>query len=243
MSRMLSYDSPFMNFMTKVANLMWANFLFIVCSLPVLTFGASSTSLYYITIKVIKNEEVSVTKAFFKSFKENFKQSTIIWLGLLIGYIFFGFDLYIFYKNPDKYNLYLKMIVLLFVVLWSFVFMHIFPYISHFKSSTKDTIKNSLVIALTHIVKTVFMIAISIFPVVWAFGQYKLVPFVFLIAFAFCAFVNSIWLVKIYDEIEKNYSLIEEYHDRFEEFESDENSEVEKNAVKLVADADEAQEE
>ena len=241
--KFLNLDSPLMQGLGKMADLMWLNVLTLLCCLPIVTIGASLTAMNYMALKIARNEECYITRGFFKSFKENFKQSTIIWLGLLIGYIFFGFDLYIFYKNPDKYNLYLKMIVLLFVVVWSFVFMHIFPYISHFKSSTKDTIKNSLVIALTHIVKTVFMIAISIFPVVWAFGQYKLVPFVFLIAFAFCAFVNSIWLVKIYDEIEKNYSLIEEYHDRFEEFESDENSEVEKNAVKLVADADEAQKE
>lgn len=226
MGGMFSFDSPLMKFMTKVANLMWANFLFITCSIPVITFGASATSLYYIVIKVIKDEDVSVTRMFFKSFKENFKQSTIIWLILMFGYIFFGLDLYIFYNNPDKYNFYIIAIVVLFTVLWSFLFMHVFPYISRFKSSIKDTIKNSLVIGLTHIVKTIFMIAISICPVIWALSKYKLVLFIFLIMFAFCAFVNSIWLVKIYEEIEKNYSLVEEYHDRFEAFENDSDEEI-----------------
>ena len=51
------------------------NLLWIVCSLPVITAGASTTALYYCTLKLHKDGDIRVFHDFFKSFKQNFKQS------------------------------------------------------------------------------------------------------------------------------------------------------------------------
>ena len=56
------------------------NLLWIVCSLPVITAGASTTALYYCTLKLHKDGDIRVFHDFFKSFKQNFKQSTLIWI-------------------------------------------------------------------------------------------------------------------------------------------------------------------
>ena len=71
------------------------NLLWIVCSLPVITAGASITALYSVMFKIIKKEEGYIIKSFLKAFRQNFKQSTIIWLLLIgTGYIV-GYDWYI----------------------------------------------------------------------------------------------------------------------------------------------------
>ncbi len=64
------------------------NLLWIVCSLPVITAGASTTALFYCTLKLHKDGDIRVFHDFFKSFKQNFKQSTLIWILMAAAGIF-----------------------------------------------------------------------------------------------------------------------------------------------------------
>ena len=59
------------------------NLLWIVCSLPVITAGASTTALFYCTLKLHKDGDIRVIHDFFRSFKQNFKQATLIWILML----------------------------------------------------------------------------------------------------------------------------------------------------------------
>ena len=59
------------------------NLLWIVCSLPIITAGASTTALFYCTLKLHKDGDIRVIYDFFRSFKQNFKQSTLIWILML----------------------------------------------------------------------------------------------------------------------------------------------------------------
>lgn len=49
-----------------------------VCSIPVITIGASLTAVFYAALKMARDEEGYVWKEFFKSFKQNLKQSILI---------------------------------------------------------------------------------------------------------------------------------------------------------------------
>ena len=66
------------------------NLLWIVCSLPVITAGASTTALYYCTLKLHKDGDIRVFHDFFKSFKQNFKQSTLIWILMAAVAVLYG---------------------------------------------------------------------------------------------------------------------------------------------------------
>ena len=64
------------------------NLLWILCSLPIITAGASTTALFYCTLKLHKDGDIRVLHDFFKSFKQNFKQSTLIWILMVAAGIF-----------------------------------------------------------------------------------------------------------------------------------------------------------
>ena len=64
------------------------NLLWIVCSLPIITAGASTTALFYCTLKLHKDGDIRVLHDFFKSFKQNFRQSTLIWILMAAAGIF-----------------------------------------------------------------------------------------------------------------------------------------------------------
>ena len=74
----------------KVADFMILNVLWIICSIPIVTIGAATTAMYSVMLRLVKDEEGYIVKGFFKAFKENFKQSTIMWLiYMVVGTIIF----------------------------------------------------------------------------------------------------------------------------------------------------------
>ena len=77
-------DNRIIRILTTLCDFLILNILWLVCSVPVITAGASTTALYSVMFKIIKKEEGDIIKSFLKAFRQNFKQSTIIWL-LLIG--------------------------------------------------------------------------------------------------------------------------------------------------------------
>lgn len=76
-------DNVIIRALTKICDMVCLNVLWLICCIPIITIGASTTALYTIMLKMVKNEEGYIFRSFFKAFKENFKQSTIIWIILL----------------------------------------------------------------------------------------------------------------------------------------------------------------
>ena len=64
MNRIFGLDSGLMRFLTVVANLAILNVLFIVCSLPVVTLGASLTALNYVVLQIIRQEDYYIVQGF-----------------------------------------------------------------------------------------------------------------------------------------------------------------------------------
>ena len=94
MNNLLNLDGPVMRLINKIVYSVYLNILWFICCIPIVTIGASTTALFYVTLKIAKNEEGNLTKAFFHSFKENLKQGTVIWLILLCLGIILGIDGY-----------------------------------------------------------------------------------------------------------------------------------------------------
>ena len=72
------FDNPIMHGIGRIADFIILNLLWLVCSIPIITIGASTTALYTVMLKVVKNEEGYIARGFLKAFKENFKQSTLL---------------------------------------------------------------------------------------------------------------------------------------------------------------------
>ena len=72
MGRIFDMDNKFFRFMSKVADLCILNIICVVCCIPVITAGASITAMYYVTLKMVRNEEAYIIRSFFKSFKQTY---------------------------------------------------------------------------------------------------------------------------------------------------------------------------
>lgn len=162
MNRILSPDNAVMQFITKIVNSVYLNILWFVCSLPIFTMGASTTALFYVTLKMAKNEEGNLTKAFFHSFKENFRQATKIWLILLGAGAVLGLDGYVFYhmRFENAFWTIGTAIFLVALAAYGIILMYIFPLLARFDNTIKAMLKNSLFIGMRFLLCTVTMAAI-----------------------------------------------------------------------------------
>ena len=57
LGKFFNLDSPVMNALNKMADLIWLNILTLICCIPVITIGASLTALNYVTLKLVRDEE------------------------------------------------------------------------------------------------------------------------------------------------------------------------------------------
>ena len=101
MKGLFSYDSGFFRALDKLGSLFILNLLTLVCSIPLFTIGASFTALYYVTMKMVRDEETYVAKDFFRSFRQNFRQGTLIWIILSVIGAVLVFDYWLMEANSE----------------------------------------------------------------------------------------------------------------------------------------------
>lgn len=204
MSKLFRMDSPLMRFLTKIADLMVLNILFCVTSIPLITIGASWTALYSVTLKMVRDEEGSVSRSYFRSFRQNFRQATLLWLGVLVVLALLVLDIRVLNgmaggTAPGLLRVGVEILALLGIM----VLQYLFPSLARFEASLADTLKNACIMALAHLPKTALMTAAAV-GAVWitlinnttiAIGL-MVWP---LIGFSLMAFGNSGILRKIFD--------------------------------------------
>lgn len=162
MNSLFNPDNPVMQFITKIVYCVYLNILWFICCIPIVTAGASTTALFYVTLKMAKNEEGNVTKAFFRSFRENFRQGTQIWMILLSIGLFLGIDGYVLYHMRFE-NMFWTVITAVFIVAvaaYSIVLMYIFPLLARFDNTIGTMFKNSIMIGMRFLLCTFLMLVI-----------------------------------------------------------------------------------
>ena len=159
---MFSYDSKIFQLINKLCYSVWLNLLWLICSIPIITIGASTTALYYVSLKIVRNQEGNVTKQFFNAFKENFKKSTLIWLILLLFGIILGIDGYILYHIRFSNTLWTLCSSLLIAVcmIYFILLLNIFPLLSRFDNKIPAMLKNALFIGIRYLFRTFLMAAV-----------------------------------------------------------------------------------
>ena len=93
--KFFSLENPIWKFIGNLADFFLLSCLWYLCCLPVVTAGAATTALYYVTLKMARGQEGQLIPAFFHSFKQNLKQATALWVGYLAVGILLVLDLVI----------------------------------------------------------------------------------------------------------------------------------------------------
>lgn len=165
MGGIFDMDGPFYKIGGLIFDLFFLNLLWIIFSIPIVTVGASTTALFYVCGKRVNGEDGYLFRDFWKSFKMNFKQSTLIWLALMLISIVLIVD---FKTLPVMGQMGRYFSILLFVIGFegSMVAIYVFPVLSKFYIKTLNAFKTAFVMANRHILTTlccIFVIVADIF--------------------------------------------------------------------------------
>ena len=165
--KFFSYESKFSQLLLKLCYACYLNLLWFVCSLPIVTIGASTTALYYASLKIVRGEESYAGRMFFRSFKENFRQATQLWLILLGVGLFLGADGYILYHLRQSSTGTLAVIwtvilavVIAAAVLYVIVLEYVFPLLASVSNTNRAMLKNSFLIGTHYLFATILVFAV-----------------------------------------------------------------------------------
>ena len=61
--KFFNYDSPFWSFMSRIADLVIVNILWLVFCIPVFTIGASTAAMYRVTLNLVRGEGGGVVRS------------------------------------------------------------------------------------------------------------------------------------------------------------------------------------
>lgn len=202
MRGLFNFDGPVMSFLNKVADLIWLNVLALICCIPVVTAGASLTALHYMTIKMVKKEEGYIARGFFKSFKQNFRQATVIWLLVLLAWLIVAGDLFILSRVQLSFSKALSVVIMAVGLVFAFTGAYVFPVLARFENSIKNTIKNALLMSILNFPKTILMLGIYAVPALILIFVPAAIPAVFMLGLSAPAYVASIFFAGIFKKFE-----------------------------------------
>lgn len=206
MKDFFSLDNPFNRFMTLVFDIALLSILFAVCSLPVVTFGASAAALYSVMLRRVRNEEGAILKGFFQAFRENFRQGTIA------GLIFIAVNLLMFldYRLISVIqNVTLAAVsaaaIMMVVLMTAGVFAYVFPLIARYENSLRAAFNNAWRLAVINLPKTIVLVVLNNLPLLFLILRTDIfVPFIMLWCFILAgtaAYINSKILRGIFDKL------------------------------------------
>ena len=213
MHNLFHYENPFIQFLVRVGDLMILNALFILCSLPVVTLGASLTAMHRVTQNMLFEQEEPIIKTFFRAFRQNFKQSTLAWLVELVVIVSLVCDVLLvmaYFDGGLAKAMYILVAVLAILVVG--VFSYLMPLIARYENGMRQQVNNAVVLAIIKLPKTVLLTLLNLLPVILLLISVPVfvqtLIFWVIIGFAFVSFLTSSILKPVFQQLEKGNSSV-----------------------------------
>lgn len=197
--------------MQVMSDLLILNILWVICSLPIFTAGASTCAAYTVMLKIVRDEGSGTIVSFFKAFKENFKRGLLYELIVIAaaGILYVDITFAIAQEGSFRYLCLAAYGIMMAIVL---IFsIYVFPLEARYSNTAKGTIKNAFLLAFCAPGKTILMWIITAFPI----ALLILLPFETFLSIAFFYFLFGVSLpmylnAKILREIFEKFVQIKE---------------------------------
>ena len=215
MNRFLDPNSPLMDALRKLTDLMFCNLAFCIFSLPLFTVGASLSALYTCTRSLVEDQEDPViVRAFWRAFRKNFGQATLLWLlcllvvGLLSGY-YWAVGL-----MPAQFQRLYKVTFFLLCVVALFVYQYIFPLQARYRMKTLALLKNAFLLSIAALPWTLASIGVSagmVYLTIFMNPGFLNMAVLFwaMLLFAIVAYLNSFFFRQAFKRLEGEEGSVE----------------------------------
>lgn len=201
----LHIESPLMKKLGIMADLLILNLVTLVCCLPIVTAGAAFTAMHYVLLKIVRGEEGYVVKTFFRAFRENLLQGTILWIIMVVVYAALFVDWRILRMQGNEFPVFMNILLLAAVIIIYLISLYIFPILSRYQNTVPGTIKAALTMSVVGTIRTIGSAIVYPIPyVILFFVGYPIVP----IILCFCFTGPGYFRAKMYDGLFLTYETV-----------------------------------
>ncbi len=203
--RIFNSDSPLMEGLSKITDLVILNLVVLVCCIPVFTAGAALTGMHYVLLKMVRNEEGYIVRSYFKSFKENFLQATGMWLLFLAAAFLFILDLRLTGGESGaalQLPAVFRYLLIAGGVYIFMVFLYAFPLLSRFKNSVLGTLRNAAMLTVAAFPRTIGMTVASIVLPLLVVLFKPILPLLILLGISGPAYICALLYEPVFKKIE-----------------------------------------
>ena len=147
-----------MSGLSIAADLLVLNLLALLCSLPVVTFGAAVAAMNDVCLQIARQEGSSVVRGYFRSFRKNFKG------GLFLGLVFLATAvlLYFDYLAALTYVPPFRIVIAALAILALAVFEYAFALLSRDGGGLWSTLKNAAIQCVARFPRTLLMLMFTV---------------------------------------------------------------------------------
>ncbi len=201
--KLFRVDGPVYQFFSRLWDMIKLNLLWLLCSIPIVTIGASTVAAYTITLKMVDDQEGYIAKSFFKAFKENLKQG--IPLGILtlaaIYIVYLDFQIFFAVENPPAFILVMAVVA---IFVFTLGLIYAFPLSARYENTLINTLKNSWEISLRYFGRTIILVLVILAECLFFFFNYYTIALFVLIGPACIMLTISGMVMYMFRQIEKD---------------------------------------
>lgn len=191
-------ESLFFRILDIFSRFVLLNALWIICSLPIITFFPATSALFSVARKwLIEGMGVGTVRVFFSSFKDNFVKSFVIGLFCFLAGVILIIDFILIMQVNFTGDFFVFILIILAIIIYIFTSIYVFFIIAHYNLSIIQTIKNALLLSISYLIQTILcVIIIGVVVVILYYFPVFIFVFGSLIAFILYYIFQNLPLVK-----------------------------------------------
>ena len=203
---MFQPDSLLIRFLTKTCDLLFLNIVFVLSCATIIVSGAAVTSLYAVTLKMMRGQDYAPVKDFLRALRENFLPSFPATILLFVDVTLLALLHTALYAEtllmPPALFILLTVIAVFLTALLSWLF----PLLARFENTFPNHLSNAARLAVANLPVTFFLTAVNLLPLLLR----VLIPaslgvvfaFWMLFGFAAGAWANAFYLNRIFETLQ-----------------------------------------
>ncbi|MBP5224174.1 MAG: YesL family protein [Lachnospiraceae bacterium] len=166
MRKIFDVTNPFWTFVGRLVDAALLHLCWLLCCIPVVTAGASTTALYAAMMKDVADEDAHYIRAFFKSFKQNLGQGIILGLIYMVIGAILAYAIYLFHQlnEVNAGGIYQagEVAAIAFSVLWLMTVAYAFALLARFYNTIPRIIMNAFFLAFKNFGWTMLIVALIV---------------------------------------------------------------------------------
>ncbi|MBQ8826047.1 MAG: DUF624 domain-containing protein [Oscillospiraceae bacterium] len=161
--KIFSAENPVFAFISRIGDMFLLSFFWIITSLPIFTIGASTTAAYDCAFKILRARDTNVFKDYFRSFKNNFKQATALFMIMLPIGIVIAVDLYYWAQKAEGDMAFIMNAVSIGIaVMYLMTLLYVFPVQSIFENPVKKTLSTAFFMSIQNLPTSLLLVVITV---------------------------------------------------------------------------------